>query len=268
MQLLLLPLLLLTLPFNPDAKQDKRETKKLQAEILYVNNLLAAYDTLDPFSGPDNVHELIDSINSEISKNLLNVLNNDRILKYDLKEVFDKEKIEISGSKDGKIFFFSIDEKTGGSFRPAITHIFYRAKDGKPRAEYFDVHENFDSGVAYYGDPILIDSIKQKYFVIGGVTTCNTCYATRAMSLSLDSATYSTEIIDSFDGRYYDLKTFEYDTASAQFTSEYFEAYSDDSLYGSDSKVAGMRMRYLKRFKIINGSFVLVENSEFLEEME
>ena len=113
-----------------------------------------------------------------------------------------------------------------------------------------------------YGHVFLIDSLNQKYFVIGGVQTCNTCNASSAITLKLDTSTYQTDLIAQYDGRYSDLKVFEYDSFEKVFSYEYCAADNNDSLYGGNNENDQLQHKYKSRFKFINGVFLEIEKCE------
>jgi hypothetical protein len=110
--------------------------------------------------------------------------------------------------------------------------------------------------------------LNQKYFVIGGVQTCNTCIASVAITIQLDTNSHQTEIITQFDGRYDDLKVFEYDHIEKTFSYEYSAAYHYDPLYGGDNDNEDLQHKYKGKFKFINGVFLEIEKCEVWEKME
>lgn len=237
-------------------------------QVEKINILLKQYETLTPFSDNENSFELIDSVSTEITTRLLKVLNDKRILNYQIETLFTEEELMISKSDDNKIYFFSIDEKTGGSYRTSKTIIHYRLPNGIVKAEFFSGKASEVLATSTYGQIYLLDSLTQKYFVIGGVQVCNTCKVLLALTIQLDTNSINTELIAQYDGRYYDLKTFDFDSLSKEFNYEFYAADNDDSLYGGDNEKEGLKHRYKSKFKYLNGEFSEIEKYEFWDKKE
>ena len=83
-----------------------------------------------------------------------------------------------------------------------------------------------------YDHIYLVDSLRHLYFTIGSVQTCNTCVASVALTIRLDTAGYHLDPVFQFDGRYDELQTFEYDPGARAFIYKYYMPRGDDSLYG------------------------------------
>lgn len=269
----ILPLFFLfVLPLNilgqQKSKMPKRSGDEIMQKIEEINLLLKSYDTLSPFSDNEDRFELIDSIGNRITAQLLVLLNDKRIINYPIETLLVEEGIFISKSNDNKIFFFSIDEKTGGSYRTNITIIHYRLADGTVHAEFFGSEDYEAMATSIYDKVILVDSAAQKYFVIGGVQTCNTCNVSLAIAITLDTSSYHVDLIAEFDGRQDDLKIFEFDSLEKIFSYEYFAASNDDSVYGGDNEMEGLQHKYKNKYKYLNGAFFQIEKCEMWDNKE
>jgi hypothetical protein len=64
-------------------------------KIDRINKSLAFYGDLSPFSDNDNRFELIDSTRDEITGQLLDVLNDKRIVKYQMEKLLDQIQMTI-----------------------------------------------------------------------------------------------------------------------------------------------------------------------------
>jgi hypothetical protein len=245
---------------NKKSNQKKKDDFIQQVEK--INILLKRYNTLSPFSGNDNRFDLIESISDEITTRLLKILNDKRILNYQIENLITEDELMISKSTDNRIYFFSIDEKTGGSYKTNKTIIHYRLANGTVRAYFFGGDASEALSTSIYGEIYLLDRLKQKYFVIGGVQVCNTCRVSLALTLQLDTDSINTELIAQYDGRYYDLEAFDYNSERMEFDFEYFSADNDDSLYGGDDEKEGLKHRYKSKFKFKNGELVEIEKYE------
>lgn len=249
-------------------KISKNSKDDIAQKIIEINTLLKYYGTLSPFSDDDNRFNLIDSISDSITTKLLQILNDKRIVNYQIETLLNKDEISISKSNDNKIFFFSIDEKTGGSYRTSKTIIHYRLPNGTVKAEFFEGECSEALGTSNYGQVFLLDSLSQTYFVTGSVITCNTCSVSLAITIKLDISTYHVDLIAQFDGRYDDLKVFEYDSIGKVLTYEYNAANNDDPLYGGKNENLEHQRKFKSKFKFINGRFIEIEKCEFYEKRE
>ena len=244
-------------------KSNQKKIDDFIQQVEKINVLLKQYDTLSPFSDNENIFDLIDSLSNEITTCLLKVLNDKRILNYQIENLFTEDELMISKSADNRIYFFSIDEKTGGSYRTSKTIIHYRLLNGVVKADFFGGDESEALATSTYGEIYLLDSLTQKYFVIGGVQVCNTCRVSLAFTLQLDTNSINTELIALYDGRYYDLEVFDYNSELMEFNFEYYSADNDDSLYGGDNEKKGLKHRYKSKSKFEGGEFVEIEKCEF-----
>jgi hypothetical protein len=251
---------------NKKISQNKKDD--ISQKIAEINTLLKYYETLSPFPDNDNRSNLIDSIGNNIATRLLQILNDNRIINYPIETLLNQDEISISKSNDNKIFLFSFDEKTGGSYRTSKTIIHYRLANGTVKADLFGGEASEALATSTYGQVFLLDSLKEKYFVIGGVQTCNTCYASLAITIQLDSSSYLTDLIALYNGRYYDLKVFEYDSIEKVFSYEYYAADNDDSLYGGDNESGQLQHKFKSKFKFINGAFLEIEKCELWDKKE
>jgi hypothetical protein len=249
-------------------KISKNGKDDISQKIAEINNLLKYYGTLSPFSDNDNRFELIDSIGSGITTRLLKILNDKRIINYSIETLLSQSEISISKSNDNKIFFFSIDEKTGGSYRTSKTIMHYRFTNGTVKADFFSGEASEALATSTYGQVFLLDSLNQKYFVIGSVHTCNTCNASLAITIKLDTNSYQTDLIALYNGRYYDLKLFEYDSIEKVFSYEYYTADNEDSLYGGNNENGQLQHKFKSKFKFINGAFLEIEKCELWDKKE
>jgi hypothetical protein len=262
-------LLFITIEGNAQGTKKEHRLKKdnFKIQIDSINYFLQRYDTLSPFSDHENIYDIISLTRQEITTRLLNVLNDKKILEYQIENLFTSSELTISKSDDNKIYFLSIDEKTGGSYRTSITIIHYRLRNGVFKSEYYGGDPEGSSS-STYGQPYLIDSMNQKYFIIGSVQTCNTCNLSSAMTLKIDSNSYKVNTVFQFEGRYYDLEIFDYNEVDKVFSYEYSSSEQDDSLYGDGDIPLGFRRKYRGKFKYYNGEFLQIENCEFLDKKE
>lgn len=262
-------LLLLTIQIYGQQRKIKKNKKdNIIQKIEEINSLLNYYGTLSPFSENENQFELIDSINNSITTLLLKILNDNRITNYPIETLLNQNEIFISKSNDNRVFLFSLDNKTGGSYRPSTTIIHYRLSNGTVKANIFEGEASEIIATSSYNQIFLLDSINNKYFAIGGVQTCNTCIASVAITIQLDSCSYKIDLIANYDGRYYDLIAFEFDSIEKVFFYEYYSADNGDSLYESNNVNDQFRLKHKSKFKFIDGEFFEIEKCVFLVKRE
>lgn len=244
-------------------KSRKKNKDAFVEQTEQINALLKKYGTLSPFSG--NEAELIDSLGTEITTRLVNVLNDKRILNYLIEKLFTEEELMITKSDDSKIYFFSIDEKTGGSYKTNKTILFYKLSNGTVNAELLDEDELETLATASYGQIYTLDSTNQIYLVLGDVQTCNSCLVSLAFTLQLGTDSIDRKVIAEYNGGYPFLEVFDYTSDTKEFNFEYIEIPSEDSPSEEDTTVKGRVHRFKNKFKFEDGNFVPVEKCEFWE---
>ncbi len=243
----------------------KKEKKKdhLQQQIENIHSLLNSYSQLSPFSEDERSFEQIDSTRQVIVEQLLRVLNDPAIVNYDLTPFLTENDLYVSYSSDGHIWFFSIDEKTGGSYRTSTTLIHYRPPSGKVHAEIFGGEASEAIATSIYGEPMLVDSTQHKYVVCGGVMTCNTCVAQLALVLTMEKDSISHELITLYDGRSYDLEAFEYFPDQKELLCDYLEENLDMEPV-RDESINHYRHRHHNLFRYMDENFQEVEKCEYI----
>lgn len=249
-----------TSAFGETARQNNQENHQdFVQKTEKINSLLQYYSTLSPFSDEPDRFEVIDSVRTDIIDRLLDVLNDKRILDYEIEELITEDELLISKSEDNRIYFFSISEKTGGSYRTSETIIHYRPAGEGVKAELFGGEASQALATSTYSQVYLIDGPAQKYVAIGGVSTCNTCSAMLAVVLEMGRDSLETDLFALYDGRHYDLDTFEYHREMKKFEFVYYSADDGDPLYGEGHGKEGFRRKYQHMFKYINGEFMETE---------
>lgn len=206
----------------------KRDT--FQRKIDSINYYYSVYDTMPGWMGGNMGGDLFESTKENLTRLLLDVLGDTKILKFDLNSAFPQ--IPHTASADNRIHFFSFDEKTGGSWRTSYTFLHERANNGSVRATFLGEDYFF----ATYYQVYCLDPKAGKYLALGGVRTCNTCTAEMALFIQPDS-TATAEIEAMYDCRYMYSGGMEFDTITKKLTYHYSNR-SDDSLYGSSNPSA------------------------------
>jgi hypothetical protein len=201
-----------------------------QRKIDSINYYLGIYDTLSPFADYDNRFELIDSVQTKIMTGLLDVLNDGKILKYDLEKTFNPNSLYHTSSADQRVQFFTIDAKNGGSWRQQLTILHTREKNGTVHA--IELGEAYS--YAAFGSIEIIDTVSGAYIALGGVATCNTCEFDLAILIHPDSTVPPEEIL-SFETRTGYNYSLDYNSESRTLTYEFSNTTEDPLMEGTPS---------------------------------
>lgn len=245
-------------PCDDPCFQRKVDSLKVQAEI---------YDDLSPFSDDEDPFEKIEETQSAIIDHLTFLLNDPRIVTFDLDELFANTGLHVTRSEDHRVYVLTIDELTGGSYRSALSTLHLRYPNGSVSGEvYSDAWSQVHT----------VDQDRGVYMITSSVLTCNTCTREHAILLKMDSSKVESESFMDYEGRYYDLHQFGYNEKDRTFAIEYSTPDFRDSLYGdgyggeNDEEADGVprtyRIRMVYQYK--EGEFVLIEDSEEVEQPE
>lgn len=260
-QIIFFSLLIFT---NQSFAGDGKPKDKFKLKIDSLNYFFSIYDTLSPFSDRETIFDEIESYQKEIIKRLLDILNDKRIVNYEIEALLKKNIVSISKSDDSKIYFLSIDAKTGGTYRPSINIFHFRLRNGEAKAEILGGYDGMHtdaSNSSDYGKIYTIDSLNNTYLAIGGVATCATCVAFFATIIQLDTTSFTRKIVYQYDGRS-GLLQFDFDKKVNVFYYDYYAEENDDSIYGGDNPNPTLRHRYKGKYKYIDGEFIEVEKCE------
>lgn len=264
-------LILLLLSVAAFGQKPRAQAVNIGKETKKIMSLLNQYAGLSPFGEDEKRFDKISAVHDEIIERLLKILNDRRIAQHPIETELKNDELIISKSEDSKLYFLSLDQKSGGTFQAHTTLIHFRVADGSTHASYFqaksaDSIHTLDNLI--YNEIYLLDAKAQKYLVIGGIPTCSTCYANAALILTLDGESYQTQQLELFDGRYGDLLKFEYDPETMTFVYEYNAGDNEDSLYGGDNEIQGFQHRYKTQYRYLNGRFVPLEKCEFWDKTD
>jgi hypothetical protein len=261
-------LLFTTLSFGQvKTKTSKKKKDDFLQQIDRINDLFAFYGTLHPFSDIGNHPALIDSTRTAIADRLLNVLNDKRILKYSIKDLFDTPQLSISNSADHHIYIFSFDEKTGGSYESRKVFLHYRLPNGMVKGELLG-EEGTTMATCGYGEVYLLDSTDQKYFVTGNVRTCNTCEGAVAVTVKIDTNSCQKDVLFEFSGGINDLLLFDYNTIEKEFTYAFYVSPTEDAHNDVDNQKGELQHKIKGKYKYLQGVFEEIEKCELWEKRE
>lgn len=246
----------------------KKKTDDYDLKLKQINQLLKQYDTLSPFSDNPNQFELIDSLRQQITGTLIQALNDKQTPQTDLDKRINNDALYITHSADRKIWFFSLDEKTGGTYRPFTTIVYYILNQKMAKAELFALNDLASYAHCVFDTVYLLDVSTQTYLALGGMNTCATCILKEALLLRIDSTQLQHELLFEFDGRYSQLKRLDFLGEAKELLYEYEVAEESDPLYANPSDAHANRwLQIIKgKFGYIDGDFVELEKCERREQ--
>ena len=229
--------------------------------ITVLEGQLAGYDTLSPFQEGDG--ERIVVLQSTIMSGLDEVLRAPGLTEADVTRLTSAPGLMHLASKDSRVRSFSIDEKTGGSFRSNMSLMRYALHDGRVVVEGLGA-EGTDDGLyfATFYELYELDSVGHRYLGLANVVTCYTCIATFAVEFVLDTVDVHSNIIQRYDGRMYDLEAFEFDDTTRTLSFSYLEETSEPITDGMS------RRRFSGTWRDTGTEFLLTQTCEQVFEVK
>lgn len=208
-------------------RAEAQRTKDLERKLEAIRKDLTMYATLEPHA-PDQ-QDVIGIVQDRIVAATLDVLNDPRIVKLDIAPYF--EEMVVSASADKRLWFLSIDERTGGSSRTYATVMHTRCSDGKVSASKV---EEVDGSLGLNGSTFqrIHELEPNSYFTIAYLRSCLTCASTHALHIVLDGTAADIRVVHNYQGRMEpELETFDFDGLDNTFRYAY-RFHEDDPLYG------------------------------------
>jgi hypothetical protein len=138
-----------------------------------------------------NGSSLTYALSNMIKNNLQRILSWKDIGKYDLSLLF-KKYLQIAVSPDNKLYAFSFDQKTGGSYHSNYSFVFYNPINGISQP-YLDVDSSIFNGDGYYAIDTIHTKQGIKYLLSGSVVGCNTCMGDYIDLVHYEKATFVSD---------------------------------------------------------------------------
>jgi hypothetical protein len=183
----------------------KKETKELLVEANYDATLSKNKDSIQSY-------QMIDYFQTEIESSLNQILIHTDFQKYNISELITSDELHIVPSDDNKLFNFSFDAKTGGTYRHRISMMHYTDFDNNDSTNPVSFPSFFESD-GYDEIYTLQSDSGVKYVLTGGVRGCSYCFQTfvRLVSFNNNEFTedfyYSVDLRDWNGGAYYNHET-------------------------------------------------------------
>ena len=135
--------------------------------------------------------------------------------------------MSIIKSDDNKLFNFSIDEKTGGTYRSRISLMHYSEIDTKNLPNEKEISENIKTNpyLVFEGNgfnEIYTVPTKEgiKYLLIGDVRGCSYCFETHVMLVKFDAGLFKCEFYYSVNSRSWETGV-KYNSKTKTITVDY-----------------------------------------------
>lgn len=118
--------------------------------------------------------------------------------KHDISQILHQGDLQIVDSDDGKLYNFSIDEKTGGSYRSRISWMYYASAIDSILPDYA-----IFSGDGYSDISDIQTANGVKYVLSSSTRGCNYCFETSVQLVSLRGNQFVEEFKRSNNSRYW-----------------------------------------------------------------
>lgn len=217
------------------------QSKSLKKSVNELNKYLSIYDSLqshgehyytpkflnvtyadmikefgEPLEDIDSLEtfDAIGIIQSKIDESLRQVLTNKKALKLDLLNTFN-DNLGVVQSDDKKLYNFSINGKSGGSYQSRMSWMYYLKED-----EFieFPVHDiwalrpqetpTIFEGNGYHEIKSFFSHNKTRYLLIGSVRTCGLCFVDYVTLVHFENDNFILDFEYTIDSRDYEQKIY------------------------------------------------------------
>jgi len=198
----------------------KEIIKSIQSDEEYEDGISADKDSIAEYNLILEVQELI-------IENLDKIIAHDKIKASKIEELIDQNELMIVQSDDGKLYNFTIDEKTGGSYRSRISKMYFTELEQQhlPRPEELASNPEINPYAIFDGDGFNeIYSIKTKegtkYLLIAYIRGCTSCFGSSISLVKFEEGIFYEEFLYSIDSRSWE-DGINYDHESKKITIDY-----------------------------------------------
>jgi hypothetical protein len=164
-------------------RSDNDDTDYIHGDSIYATDLI--------FYIQDRVQSTIEKITKVAD-----------LESYDLVEIFQNYELGIVRSTDGKLYNFSLDEKTGGSYRSRVSWMYFTEQEERDNESILngfetDGYDRIDT--IHVGDQVC-------YLLIGSVQGCNACFLTYVEMVKYENGQFISEFYFSLESRSWDAE--------------------------------------------------------------
>lgn len=218
---------------------------------------LARYDTLSPFED----FEAIETLAVGIIQASMSVLSDPQLTRALVEQHISMGPLQYLPSADDRVWLFSLEENTGGSFRSRLTFGRFLLPNGRlvitqDLASLNNVQGSRTS-ISIGGFDAMHRIDDSTYFVSSNVQGCSACLTLEAWRLVLSADGPRFFRFHSFDGWRDDVERFSYDSARRRFNYSCIERMDNSAMM--PLPVTWSRGAY----DYLNGDFVETEACTF-----
>lgn len=229
----------------------------LMRKLIGIRKDLVRYDTLSPFED----FGAIEALAKRIIDASLSALSDPRVTRVLVEQHIGIGPMQFLPSDDNRVWLFSLDENTGGSFRSRLTFGRFLLPNGssvirKDLAALADIQPT-GSGLAVGGFDAIHRIDDSTYFMGSIVQGCSACLTLEAWRLVLRADGPRFFRFHSFEGWRDDVERFSYDAARRRFSYSCIERM--DNSAKEPLPIVWSRGAY----GYLNGDFVEVEACTF-----
>lgn len=195
-----------------------------------INAITSDEDYMDGISNDkDSISEfnLIVEYQGLIFENLEKIIAHDKFMDNDIQELIGQSELSVIRSDDGKLYNFSMDEKTGGTYRSRISvmHFTEINQDSLPTLEELEKGLKINPYLVFEGDGFneihtLETEEGTKYLLIGSVRGCSYCFESNIMLVKFKEGLFYQEFGYSVNSRSWE-EGIAYDPTSKIITVDY-----------------------------------------------
>jgi hypothetical protein len=253
-----------------------QRTTALFREVDTLNSLLSSADSLGlSYSTSEDFEDSVTSVNDQISSKLATILTNSKTIKLNLDSLLSNPYLDITHSKDKRLWIFDWFENTGGTWKSYLNVIQYRTTSKKPKVVYETSSEDtsetdekneqdeFYSNESSFEKIYKLNSKRNLYLCIGSGVSCTLCEFAVAtvVELTKDSINFSYAVFPFIAGndfhlqerscfvlnaRLGDIEKFKFDPKTQTLTYTYL---TDDN-----TPVQSVKQKRITRKLLFNGT--------------
>ena len=223
--------------------------------------------------------DLIFFLQDKIVSNINRITSRKDFDQYDILELLESDELSIVKSEDGKLYNFSIDEKTGGTYRSRISWMYYTEAGLGETATVEQISEKelpilytaFE-GDGYSSIFTINTSSGILYVLTGGVRGCSMCFLTFIQLVHFENGQFMTDFYYSVDSRTWDSEiVYDEETKTIKVVyetddltpycscDEVFENQTDAYNYSDEEDSVSFKCHCL--FEFTGSNFELVKQS-------
>ena len=250
----------------------KQEMKELIEDADYDATLSENKDSIA------NYH-VIYFFQEKIVSQLNKIIKHPDFIKNDITSLLKGSELSVVKSDDNKLFNFSFDEKTGGTYRSQISRMYYVNTE---KSKVIDLNQTDNSTFASNGYNAIynLQTIEgTKYVLTGYVRGCSYCFETFVQLIKFDENEFIEEFVVSINNRdwndgvtyNHEEKTIYVDYHIDDLTSNCncIEEEFNYEKFDENQKEINCKCKYIfdgKNFELVEAHWKIIDNKNIEEQ--